>query len=1182
MLLRGDRSSMNLLRKLKAGTKRIRARRAAQRQPLFDEVYYRWMTPDLSLYRSARKHYAKVGQKERRRPHPLFDPKSYLERYPQVERAGIEPALHYFTVGALEGYQASPLFDERYYFDTYPDVAANGANPLLHYVNHGWKERRDPASWFSTRWYLQRHPELEGKDICPLVHFACVGWQTGSKPSPHFRWASCSETLKAELSALPRILHYGMGHDRINEWPSPNESARKLFDATWYASRGGANVGAEEYFNGRWRDGIPPHPLFDAAWYLATNPDIQEAGLEPLTHFLAAGWREGRRPIPTFDVDHYLDCYPEAGRHPGGPLLHYVESGSNQGFSPNILFDPSWYRAANPGLDESTDAFSHYSNGGWRAGGKPHPCFDPTWYRQQIGLNEPAEPDIAHYETVGYLQSASPHPGIDEAWYQSSYLTLHSEAALKHYLREGRIFNHCPHPLFDEEYYKSQLSDKLVAGLDHYIRAGEAADLKPNQLFSARQYVMLNKNIVPKAASPFFHLVIEGDESHLSPSVSFSSVRYHSRYLSYSEHRRPLRHYMLEGRHKGFNPSMAARDVQATPLLWLTQRDEKAASYSNGRAPNTARESTQRLKFPKLIAILGAHDTEIDRKFKHYLSKQIEQDQIEIICIATLKDIWDVIHLRPPHEQRRIITFIDSKCLATFGDINNVMDALAAAPDNVMAFPTTLNLRGDVWSAGLEIRDGKASPRHVGGDPDHPEVRVAHTNLLANGPVFSIWLDALPPANDPIWENNNVADFAFSLSCRFHEAGRNIKFVAVAQVLNLADKRPATHVTSALLTRRASREKLLFIDSLISMPDRDAGSFYALSLMQMYRSWGYDITFCPDADYFPDEVYVRALEAEHVRVMQAPFVCATADFIEHSDENFDVVIMSRIYSGGAHMERLRRRWPDAKLIFHPGDLHYLREQREAVINDDIEGFSHSIATRKRELAIIEESDATILVSDYELNELRNRGVSDKAYVVAPEYHGESSSFYDPLARKSVCFIGGYRHAPNIDAADFLMRDVWPLVLARNPNIELDIVGSDPPAHFAELATAGVNLIGFVPSISEYLSRVRFSLASVRYGAGIKLKMIASLDAGVPVIATSVAAEGIGLKQGEGYLIADDPVETADLIASLYDDLERLNALSEAGIAAVRERYSPKAVHAHYARVLDTVLGRTDADTREAP
>ena len=214
-----------------------------------------------------------------------------------------------------------------------------------------------------------------------------------------------------------------------------------------------------------------------------------------------------------------------------------------------------------------------------------------------------------------------------------------------------------------------------------------------------------------------------------------------------------------------------------------------------------------------------------------------------------------------------------------------------------------------------------------------------------------------------------------------------------------------------------------------------------------------------------------------------------------------------------------------------------------------------------------------MVSNYELNELRSRGVAENAHVVAPEYHGEASNSYNPAGRRAVCFIGGYRHAPNVDAAEFLMRDVWPLVRAQDPTIELDIVGSDSPAHFAALLTPGVNLVGFVPSISQYLNRVRFSLAPVRYGAGIKLKMIASLDAGVPVIATSVAAEGIGLKPGDGYLVADDPLEMANLIMSLYHDTEQLKSLSDAGITAVRERYSPKAVHAHYARVLNAVLGQ---------
>lgn len=101
------------------------------------------------------------------------------------------------------------------------------------------------------------------------------------------------------------------------------------------------------------------YPLFDPDWYLRKNPDVAQAGLNPLTHFMQIGAREGRNPSPLFDVHWYRERYPDVARSGVNPLVHYVEDGARSGRSPSALFDAPWYLkeypdAARSGVDRSS------------------------------------------------------------------------------------------------------------------------------------------------------------------------------------------------------------------------------------------------------------------------------------------------------------------------------------------------------------------------------------------------------------------------------------------------------------------------------------------------------------------------------------------------------------------------------------------------------------------------------------------------------------------------------------------------------------------------------------------------------------------------------------------------------------------------------------------------------------
>jgi hypothetical protein len=155
----------------------------------------------------------------------LFDPAYYLTTYPDVAKAGVNPAVHYFESGALEGRDPSPDFDTSFYLATYPDVAATGINPLVHFLQIGAQEGRSPhpSHWriqmelqtlqrsglFDEEFYCACNPDVVAGRMTPIEHFLRVGAFEGRRPNPLFDPA-CYLTIYPDVAnvGINPALHY--------------------------------------------------------------------------------------------------------------------------------------------------------------------------------------------------------------------------------------------------------------------------------------------------------------------------------------------------------------------------------------------------------------------------------------------------------------------------------------------------------------------------------------------------------------------------------------------------------------------------------------------------------------------------------------------------------------------------------------------------------------------------------------------------------------------------------------------------------------------------------------------------------------------------------------------------------------------------------------------------------------
>ena len=154
------------------------------------------------------------------------------------------------------------------------------------------------------------------------------------------------------------------------------------------------------------------------------------------------------------------------------------------------------------------------------------------------------------------------------------------------------------------------------------------------------------------------------------------------------------------------------------------------------------------------------------------------------------------------------------------------------------------------------------------------------------------------------------------------------------------------------------------------------------------------------------------------------------------------------------------------------------------------------------------------------------------------------------------FIGGFRHTPNEDGILWFVKEVFPKLRENIPEIKLYILGSNPTESVQRLQNESIVVKGFVTEeeLKRFYETSRIAVVPLRYGAGIKGKVVEAMCYGVPVVTTSVGAEGI-IGAEDILCIEDEPDKMSDALIHLYEDRETLSKMSSASIKYIRENFS---------------------------
>lgn len=352
---------------------------------------------------------------------------------------------------------------------------------------------------------------------------------------------------------------------------------------------------------------------------------------------------------------------------------------------------------------------------------------------------------------------------------------------------------------------------------------------------------------------------------------------------------------------------------------------------------------------------------------------------------------------------------------------------------------------------------------------------------------------------------------------------------------------------------KGSGKKILVVDAIVPTPDQDAGSLRMYNLLRVFTSLSHQVTFAAGNLRSP-EPYTGCLRALGVNVLAKPGINSIDEFLHQEGSRFDVVILSRVSVAARHIGWVRRYAPQAQVIFDTVDLHYVREYRGAKVTGNMNLLKQALHTKSQELAVAKEADCTLVVSPTEKAILEKEcpGINVQVISTVHETYEPGTPF---ARRRDILFIGSFDHHPNVDAMLYFSQDIYPLLRDKIAGVKVYIIGGNPPDAIQGLDSENVIVTGYVPDVTPYFDQCKLSIAPLRYGAGMKGKVHLSMSYGVPVVASSVAAEGMPFMNGKDGMIADTPDAFCDAIVDVYQSERLWKQLSANGRRLIKEQFS---------------------------
>ena len=357
--------------------------------------------------------------------------------------------------------------------------------------------------------------------------------------------------------------------------------------------------------------------------------------------------------------------------------------------------------------------------------------------------------------------------------------------------------------------------------------------------------------------------------------------------------------------------------------------------------------------------------------------------------------------------------------------------------------------------------------------------------------------------------------------------------------------------------RSLRKKTLLMIDHYVPQFDKDAGSRSMFQYLKLFVSQGYNVKFLGD-NFYQHEPYTTILQQMGIEVLYGVWYRDHwREWIEQNADDFDYIFLSRPHITVKYVDFVKEK-TRAKLVYYGHDLHFLREQKKYESTGDPKAMEASIKFKKMESFIFEKVDTIYYLNNEELENVA--AIAPAAHVVKSViniFEEIPDVDYVPGDRRDILFVGGFGHDPNVDAILWTVREIMPRIWDADPDIKLRVVGSNATKEVMELASDRVILEGFVPdeTLQKIYASSRVVLVPLRYGGGIKGKVVEAMRYGLPVVTTETGAEGLDGIERFVPIAQKTPEDMAEKLLALYHDDAALIRISRQEVKYIQENMS---------------------------
>ena len=374
--------------------------------------------------------------------------------------------------------------------------------------------------------------------------------------------------------------------------------------------------------------------------------------------------------------------------------------------------------------------------------------------------------------------------------------------------------------------------------------------------------------------------------------------------------------------------------------------------------------------------------------------------------------------------------------------------------------------------------------------------------------------------------------------------------------------------------------KLLIIGTVFPEPDSSAAGSRMMQLIEVFQQQGWSITFASAAAESEFAVDLSGLGVKQVSIELNSSLFD--DFVR--ELNPQIVLFDRFMTEEQFGWRVAENCPNALRVLDTEDLHCLRHARHQALKENREYVSSDLFNEqaKREIASIYRCDLSLIISAYEMEVLRTVFKIDEALlhylpfmIASPDSSKGGEKGFEE--RRHFVTIGNFLHPPNWDAVQHLKTEIWPLIRKHLPETEMHVYGAYCSDKHRQLHSKkdGFLINGRAENAKEVICGARVLLAPLRFGAGLKGKLVEAMQCGTPTVTTSIGAEAMHGNLPWSGAIADSPEELAHAAVALYTDPIAWKTAQERGVSIINKIYPKEKLGTAFVQRIERLLSRLE-------